>query len=279
MKYLVGAAVAMFAFCGQAIAAPALPEHIMSLALCTDHLLMDLVPASRIASVSYLSREKAALTLWPQAARLPVNHNTAEEVLATRPDLVVTLQYTSDAIRPLLEKAGIKVLTLPEPENFPQIRAVTFQLADAVGARPRAQALIAKMDERLARLAVTKPNRIIRVAGWGGGGYVPGGATLFNAVVAAAGGRNIAGPDGGYYDVEALLAAKPDVLLYGDDYIDSPSLRDDQNDHPVLLHYFAHRRIVYPSALLGCGTPESARAAQILRRQLLAAMARPGGVP
>ena len=50
------------------------PRRIMSLKLCTDALLMDLVPPERIASISYLSREQAALRLWPQAARIPVNH-------------------------------------------------------------------------------------------------------------------------------------------------------------------------------------------------------------
>ena len=60
----------------------------MSLKICTDELLMDLVPPDRIASITYLSREKAALKLWPQAAHIPVNHNSAEEVLAAHPDLI-----------------------------------------------------------------------------------------------------------------------------------------------------------------------------------------------
>ena len=62
----------------------------MSLKLCTDELLMDLASPGQIASISYLSREKAALKIWPEAASLPVNHNTPEEVLAVHPDLVLT---------------------------------------------------------------------------------------------------------------------------------------------------------------------------------------------
>jgi ABC-type Fe3+-hydroxamate transport system substrate-binding protein len=114
--------------------------------------------------------------------------------------------------------------------------------------------------------------------GWGGGGFVPGRSTLFNAVLTVAGGVDIAAQDG-YYDVEGLIAAKPDVLAYGDDYIDTPSLRADQNAHPLLLKLYGNRRIVYPAAYLNCGVPQSAVAAVLLRRQLLAAMARPGGVP
>ncbi|HEX4635904.1 MAG TPA: hypothetical protein VH189_06960, partial [Rhizomicrobium sp.] len=77
MKWIAIAALLFLA--GPTAAAP--PQHIMSLKVCTDELLLDLVPASRIASVTFLSREKAGLKFWPQAAGIPVNHGTAEEIL------------------------------------------------------------------------------------------------------------------------------------------------------------------------------------------------------
>jgi iron complex transport system substrate-binding protein len=97
-------------------------------------------------------------------------------------------------------------------------------------------------------------------------------------VLQAAGGVNIAANDG-YTDVEGLIAARPDVLAYGDDYIDTPSLRVDQNAHPALLKLYGNRRIVYPAALFNCGVPESAQAAKQLRGAMQAVMTRPGGVP
>ncbi len=277
----LGAAFLLLLSVEQGIAAPhavVKPGRIMSLKICTDELLMELVPPSRIASVTFLSQESAALKLWPEAAHIAVNHNSAEEVLVTRPDLILTDSFTSPQMRRLLSQSGAKVVEVPPAENFEQIRAVTRLVGDAVGERPRADALIARMDRALRDLAATRPKRIIRVMGWGGGGFVPGRLTLFNAVLEAAGGVNIAANDG-YYDVEGLIAARPDVLAYGDDYIDTPSLRVDQNAHPVLLKLFRDRRIVYPSALFNCGVPRSALAAAALRKQLNAAMARPGGVP
>ena len=274
-----GAALLLLLTVGQSVAAPIpVPRRIMSLKICTDELLMDLAPPSRIASVSFLSREKAALKLWPMAARIPLNHNSPEEVLATKPDLVLTDNFTTPQMRALLAKSGARVVEVPPAENFTQIRAVTRLVGRAVGEPVRAEALIARMDQSLRELAASKPQRPIRVMGWGGGGFVPGRSTLFNAVLQAAGGVDIAAEDG-YYDVEGLIAAKPDVLAYGDDYIDTPSLRMDQNAHPLLLKLYGNRRIVYPAAYLNCGVPESATAAMALRRQLLAAMARPGGVP
>jgi iron complex transport system substrate-binding protein len=274
MKKLCSAAIVLLAFCVPAIAAS--PQHIMSLTVCTDELLMDLAAPGQIASLSYLSREKAALKLWPQAASLPVNHNTAEEVLALKPDLVLTLPYASTGLRALLEKSGIRILEIPQAQNFDQIRAATRQVANAIGARPRAEALIAHMDTTLSQLAATAPARKIRVAGWGGGGFVPGRESLFDAMLQAAGAVNIVGGEGSYYyDVESLIAAQPDILAYGDDYIDTPSLHMDQNDHPALLKLFANRRIVYPAALYGCGVPQSADAARALRATLTRTMAGP----
>lgn len=285
MKPGVGAVVVLLLGLGQATAAPTplnhgahKPQRIMSLTVCTDELLMDLAPPSRIASISYLSQESAALKLWPEAAHLPVNHNSAEEILAEKPDLVLTLAYASTELRPLLEKSGIRILEVPEAENFDQIRTTTRMVADAIGERPRADQLIAHMDSTLRDLAAHKPREAIRVADWGGGGQIPGRDTLFSAVLNAAGGKSIA-DKGGYYDVESLVAAKPDVLAFADHYLDMPSLRRDQNDHPLLMRFFADRRIVYPALYFGCGTPESAAAAVALRAQLLKAMAKPGGVP
>lgn len=275
MKQGIGAAIVLLLCAGQAMAAP--PQRVMSLTVCTDELLMDLAPPSRIASISYLSREKAALKLWPEAARLPVNHNSAEEILTQKPDLVLTLVYASTDMRGLLEKSGIRFLEVPQAGDFDQIRAVTRMVGDAIGESARAAQLIARMDATLRELATGKPKQTIRVVGWGGGGFVPGGDSLFNAVLDEAGGRNIAVHDS-YYDVESLIAAKPDILAFADDYIDTPSLRRDQDDHPLLMRLFANRRIVYPAAYFGCGTPESAGAALKLRGQLLQAMAKPGGV-
>src|SRR6185437_323912 len=102
----VGAAVFLLLLTGQGMAAP--PSRIMSLKICTDELLMDLVPPSRIASVTFLSREKAALKLWPQAAHIAVNHNSAEEVLVTRPDMILTDSFTSPQMRSLLARSGAR---------------------------------------------------------------------------------------------------------------------------------------------------------------------------
>ena len=271
MKWI--AIAACLVLTGQAAAASP-PQRIMSLKICTDELLLDLVPPSlpgrngRIASVTFLSREAAGLKYWPQAAAIPVNHGSAEEILSAKPDLILTDPFMAPALRPLLAKTGAKIVEVPPAENFEQIRAVTRMVAKAVGEEARGEVLIAKMDADLRLLAVHRPKKTLTVAGWGTGGYVPGTGGLFDAMLTAAGARNVERGAFGYYDVESLIAAGPDALVYGDTYSGTTSLRSDQDLHPALLKRYAGRRVTY-SALYGCGVPQSAAIARQLQDALL----------
>ncbi len=240
----------------------------MSLKVCTDELLLDLVPASRIASVTFLSREPAALRMWPQGAHVPINHGTAEEILATHPDLILTDPFMAPSLRPLLAKSGARILEVPPAENFEQIRTITRMVAKAVGEEARGEALITQMDADLADVAAHRPKKVLTVAGWGGGGFVPGKGGLFDAMLTVAGARNVVSGSFGYYDVESLIDANPDALVYGDTYRGMASLRADQDLHPALLKRYANRRISYAS-LYGCGVPQSGRVTKSLQDALL----------
>jgi len=280
MKWIAAAALPCLIL--QAAAAPfpkpqrsmplprARPARIMSLKVCTDELLLDLVPASRIASVTFLSQEKAALRQWPQAAHVAVNHGSAEEVLAAKPDLILTDSFTAPPLRPLLAKSGARIVEIPPAGNFDQIRAVTRQVAAAVGEVARGEQLIAAMDAELRQVAAHRPAMPVTVAEWGGGGYVPGTGGLFDTMLTAAGARNVERGSFGYYDVEALIAKNPDLLVFGDTYGGSASLRDDQNLHPALMKRYAGRRVSY-AALYGCGVPEAAHVTHQLQDAIAAA--------
>jgi len=80
------------------------PQHVMSLSMCTDDLLLELLPPERIASVTYYSRDPGNSYQWPLAAKVRVNSGTVEEVLAEKPDLVLAGTYTTPAARSLLKK-------------------------------------------------------------------------------------------------------------------------------------------------------------------------------
>jgi iron complex transport system substrate-binding protein len=244
--------------------------------MCTDDLLLELLPPERIASVTYYARKPANSSLWPQAARVAVNAGTAEEVLAEKPDLVLAGTFTTPATRHLLERMHFALLEVPPANDFDEIRAVTRRVAHALNRDEVAEKLISAMDATLRQLAQSKPQRTIRVAAWGEGGAIPGKGTLFDAILHAAGGTNIVPSESNTaytaFDVEQLLSARPDVIAYPSNAGDTPGRNTELAMHPLILKLYAGRRIVFPVALFSCGIPASAGAAVALRADLLAAL-------
>jgi iron complex transport system substrate-binding protein len=236
----------------------------MSLNICTDQLLLALAPEKRIVSVTFMAREPQPLRTWPQAARIPVNYGSAEEVLTARPDMVLAGPFLSPLTRNMLEKSGAKIVTVPLAENFDQIRSVTRAVAFALHAEARGEVLIAQMDEDLRAITKARSAKPIRVAQWGNGGYVPGQSGLFGVMLTAIGARSIT-TDDGFYDVEGLLAGRPDALIFSDTYAGIPSLRADQDMHPALTQRYP--RLSY-SSFYGCGVPQLAAAARRLQAGL-----------
>jgi iron complex transport system substrate-binding protein len=252
------------------------PQHVMSLSMCTDDLLLELLPPERIASVTYYSRDPSNSYLWPQAAKVRINAGTIEEVLAEKPDLVLAGTFTTPTARSLLKKLHLPLLEVAPAANFDDVRVVTRQVAHALDVDAKGEALIAKMDATLKGLAATRPAQVIRVAAWGEGGSIPGKATMFDAILTAAGGTNIAAADDNLaytsFDMEQLVMAHPDILAYAGNITDTPGLNTDLAQHPLILKLYAGRKVTYPSALYSCGIVESADAAVALRASLLKAM-------
>lgn len=255
---------------------PSGPQHVMSLSMCADDLLLELLPPERIASVTYYSRDPSNSYQWPQAAKVKINWGTIEEVLAEKPDLVLAGTYTTPAARALLKELHLPLLEVPPAADFDEIRAVTRQVAHALRRDAVGEVLIAKMDSTLQQLAASIPAQSIRVAAWGEGGSIPGKGTLFDSILSVAGGVNIAASlDSRAYtsfDVEQLLVARPDVLAFASHLTDTPGLNTDLALHPLIRKLYSGRSVTYPSALYSCGVVESAGAAVALRASLLQAM-------
>lgn len=251
--------------------AAAKPLRIMSLNMCTDLLLLQLVPKRRIASVTQLAREGVWAVQPRLDAGVPLNHGAAEDIALERPDLILSGDVSTPTVRKLARQLGAPLIEVKSAESFEDIRVVTRQVGKAVGEPERAEALLRRMDATLAELAATRPKRAPVVAAWTGDS-VPGRRSLFNAIIEAAGAVNVAAklPGDNYstYGLEELLAARPDALLYGGGDSRAPSKRLDMVQHPVLLKLYRNRRLMFPDPLYNCGLPQSAEAARALRQAL-----------
>ena len=256
----------------EAVWPPAKPQRIMSTNMCSDILLLMLVPKERIASITSLAHGPVEVLMPGADAGVPINHGTAEEVAIQQPDLILASPWSTPVLRRLAAKVGAPVVEVDSANSFEVIRRVTREVGAAVGEPARAEALIAGMDRTLAELERERPARGIEVVAWSSGDMVPGEGTLTDAIIEAAGAVILARrlPDASYstFGIEELLAARPDAILRGADQYDAPSLRDSVSEHPVVRKAFAGRRIAYPAALYACGLPQSADAAKELREAL-----------
>jgi iron complex transport system substrate-binding protein len=267
MRTLVIALLALIAL--RAEAAP--PQRVMSINLCTDQLALLLLPPERIVSVSWLARDPALSAMAARARATPVNHGAAEDVLAARPDLVLAGTFTTRATVETLRGMGAPLVEVPPAESWDDIRRITRQVADALGERTKAEAALARMDATLARLAARAPAHKPLVAYWSGPGMAPGAGTLSDAVIAAAGARNLARELGikgfGALDAERLIAAAPDLLVTAS-ATPAPSLRSEAARHPAIVQRWRGRMIAAPEALTSCGGPFTADAAAELAARL-----------
>lgn len=267
---LAAAAVAVPQLAAAAPPAPK-PQRIMSMNMCTDLLLLQMVPKARVASVTYLAHDAVEVVFPGRDAGVPINYGTSEDILRYRPDLILAGDFSTPVTRRLAKRVGAPIVEVESVNDFEGIRRIVRQVGAAVGEPARAEALIRDLDAKLAGLAARPPRQRLRVVAWSGGSSVPGKGTLSNAIIEAAGGVNIAAQPGVNYttfDVEQLLAADPDALLFGGVRSGKPSLRSDEGKHRVVRRYYGDRRISYNELGYTCGLPQSADAAVDLRRAL-----------
>lgn len=239
------------------------PLRVMSVNQCTDQLVLALLPPERIASVSWLARDPGGSLLAGAAGRVPVNHGTAEEVLAQRPDLIVTGSMTTPVLRGMLRRIGYPLVEVDHAATLADIRRITRQVAAAVGEPARGEALIAGMDRKFAKLA-RKQASPLGVVVWGRDGFSAEAGTLYDLVLTAAGARNLGQGAGG---IERLLETNPALLVQGS-ATGRPSLGDAVTWHRLVRERWAGRTIRVPQSYYGCGTPMVADAALALRETL-----------
>jgi iron complex transport system substrate-binding protein len=258
------------------------PQRVMSISLCTDQLVLALLPPRRIASVTWLARTAASARTARAAGRVAVNHQTAEEVVRQKPDLVVAGAFTAPATVALIERLGIPFLQLPQANDFGAIRATTRLLGRRLGVPQRAEALLGEMDRALAAAAAAPLPGPPRVAAWDGSGNVPGRGTLYDAVVTAAGARNVGREPGtrpGAFHVEALLAAAPDILLH-ERTTGARSRSEQLVGHRLVRRYWSDRQVIVPQDEFVCGSPYTGEAALRLNQAIRSLLAkRPAPLP
>src|SRR4051812_31262069 len=90
-------------------AALAAPKRIVSLNPCLDAALVALADRDQIAAVSHYARDPYSSSIPQIAATLPITYETAEEIIALSPDLVLVSGHSAAPTRNALARLGISV--------------------------------------------------------------------------------------------------------------------------------------------------------------------------
>ena len=247
------------------------PRRIVSLDLCVDQILVDLVAPARIAALSHLAADPQVSAVAERARTLPATRGDAEVVLGLDPDLVIAGMYGVAATASLLERVGRPVVRIALASDIDGVRGIVRQIAAAVAEPERGEAVIAAFDQRLARTAfdeqAARPSALVYQVN----GLASGPGTLDDAVLRAAGFRNLAAElhlgSGGTLPLEALVATPPDLLVLSGPVDEHRTVVADNLRHPALSAVRRERAsIVLPWRNWLCGTPYLAEAVEGLSR-------------
>jgi iron complex transport system substrate-binding protein len=246
--------------------APA-PRKIVSLNLCADQYLLALADRGQIAGLTHNADNVEMSAAAAETRGLRILGQSAEEVLAIEPDLVVGMPARRSAIMTALKGQDYPALDLSTADSFAAITEQVRAVAGAVGHSGRGEALVARMESDLATLG--KPGRGRVAAYYQRRGFLTGTGTLVDELMQRAGLVNLASrlgkPPLSQLSIEELVAARPDFLI-----VDSGTdqIRDQGTE---MLHHPALRdipRLRLPQAWTVCGGPAYVRAAQSLAAQI-----------
>ena len=267
----VVAAVAVLVAASPAFAAK--PQRIVSLNLCTDQILLDLVSRQRIAALSFLAADPTMSSMVEEARGLKTIQGAAEEVLALDPDLVFVGQYSTPATVSLLERLGQRVVKVAMASSFEEIRSVVRHMAEAVGEGPRGDAMIADFDARISAAKALPDSSPPTVMAMQVNSLASGPGSLLDEVFEVSGFHNMArdaaakgllGP-GGRMPLETLVLNPPDLLVLANSPDDFRTVLGDNLRHPAFGRVAASRKSVHlPMSLWLCGTPRIAGAVETL---------------
>lgn len=243
--------------------AEARPLRVLSLDQCADQYVLALRPDAELA----LSPRADDPDAWLREAakgRARVRP-TLEAAVSFQPDVVVRYWGGEPRLLTRLEARGTSVAVIADATDFDGIRANIRSVAQALDARERGEALIARMDARLAE-AVPATRQAPTALYLTAGGFTAGRETLIDAIFRAAGFRNAA--DKPYFNpvsVERIALSPPVLFVLG--FFDQA--RGDWRGpgrHPV-VRKAAKGRVAasLPASTLTCPAWFAADAAAMLR--------------
>ncbi len=241
----------------------------MSLNPCLDAILVHVADRAQITALSPYSHEPTATSLGDLGRTFPITYESAEEIVALRPDLVLAAGHSGPATRAALSKLAIRVETFGLPNTVAQSLRQVTRMAALVHRPERGSALSAAIEDALRRAAPAPGERPLRALVFEAGGLVSAPGTLVDEMLTRCGFTNAALAYGvtrtADVPLELIVADPPEVLLAGEAKPGAPTWADRIVHHPALARVSGRMfRANFPQHLTFCGGPVLIEAASVL---------------
>lgn len=245
------------------------PRRIVSLNPCLDVILVAVADRAQIAAISHYSHEPSSSSIGPEGATYPFTYESAEEVLALRPDLVLTGRHSSPATRAALDRLAVRTELFAVPDTVADSLAQVRQIAAAVGHPERGEAMVAQIEAALAAAAPPPGAPRLTAITYQAGGFATGPDTMMDEMMRRCGLDNAVTRYGlrrtGNVPLELLVANPPDLLLAGQAKPGAPTWADRVSRHPALVRVATRmHRATFPQQLTFCGGPVLIQTAAML---------------
>ncbi len=197
-------------------------NHIVSLTLSGDEMLLGLVPENRIAGLSgKINEDKEISNIVDKAKKFPKVEGNEEVLMSLEPDLIIVADWLSKRITDIGAITGAKVYFYKTPNSYEEQKKLIRDLANLVEEKENGEKLIKNMDDRLKalqnKIAKNYKGAKPRILMYTSFGTTSGKNTTFNDMVKLINGVNIVAEAGidGFKDIskEKLIELNPDIII------------------------------------------------------------------
>ena len=249
--------------------------RVVSVNITSDEILLALAP-TKLLAVSSLAVDPGISNVVSTAVAVPVKMKAdVEQLLLLNADLVVLGAHHVRVVRQI-EEVGLPVVLISGFESLEWVRTLIRTLGQAIGEAVKAEELIATMDARLRNVGHHVGSRLRpRVLYYSSGGFTGGSGTLFDEVVQAAGGENVAARVGVHgwkrLSLEQAVLADPDVIILSDSKWRTTEFEAEFLTHPAFRDTRAVRKgrvYMLPSRLMTTASHHVAETVEALAQHL-----------
>ena len=197
-------------------------NHIVSLTLSGDEMLLGLIPENRIAGLSgKINEDKEISNIVDKAKKFPKVESNEEVLISLNPDLIIAADWITKKIDDIGATIGAKVYYYKTPSNYEEQKKVIRDLANLVEEKENGEKIIKNMDNRLKalqnKIAKNYKGAKPRILMYTSFGTTSGKNTTFNDMVKLINGVNVVAEAGvdRFKDIskEKIIELNPDIII------------------------------------------------------------------